>query len=171
MDEVRLPYARKSTKKARRTSFFASVNPNEFLVDDTGNRRYWIVPVYQIDNERLEKLGKEWIKQLWIQAYNEIKDNPQNFRLTREEKIELDKRNNDYSEFVQFEEEITLKMNFNNPTMEKWTTVELNEKIFEGKCSSTMIGRALAKIKNKYPEYVTIGKNKNGRYYMLPIKK
>lgn len=171
MDEVRLPYARKSTKNPRRTSFFASVNPDEFLVDDTGNRRYWTVPVGNIDNERLEKLGIEWIKQLWIQAYNEIKNNPQGFRLTPEERIELDKRNNDYSEFVPCEEEITLKMNFDTQIREKWTTTELNERIFDNKSSATLIGRAVTKIMNKYPEIVSREKTRNGRVYILPIKK
>ena len=171
MDEIRLPYGQRSTKKPRRTSFFASVNPQEFLVDDTGNRRYWTVAVYNIDNERLEKLGKDFIIQLWVQAYNEIKDKPQSFRLTIEEKNELDARNNNYSEYVACEEEITLKMDFNNNIREKWTTVEINEKIFESKSSSTLIGRALNKIRNKYPEYVTIERTSNGRVYTLPIKK
>lgn len=136
-----------------------------------GNRRYWIVPVSNIDNEKLEKLGKEWIKQLWLQAYNEIKENPQKFRLTKEEKQKLDNRNNNFLEYSPCEEEITLKMDFKGGIMEKWTTAELNQEIFDNKSSATTIGRALSKIKNKYPEFVTIEKNKNGRYYLLPIRK
>ncbi len=171
MDEVRLPYGQKSTKKPRRTSFFASVNPEEFLVDETGNRRYWTVRVSNIDNDRLEKLGKNFILQLWLQAYTIIKDNPQGFRLTEEETKALNSRNNNHSEYVAFEEEITLRMDFKNNIKEEWTTTEINEKIFENKSSSTLIGRAMAKIKNKYPEFVTIKKTSNGRIYTLPIKK
>lgn len=171
MDEVRLPYGQKSTKKPRRTSFFASVNPQEFLVDDTGNRRYWTIQVSNIDNERLEKLGKDFIIQLWLQAYNSVKDNPQSFRLTQEEKYELDSRNNNFSEYVACEEEITLRMDFSSNIKEKWTTVEINEKIFDNKSSATLIGRALSKIRIKYPEFITIDKTSNGRIYTLPIKK
>lgn len=171
MDEVRVPYGRKSSKKPRRTSFFASVNPEEFLVDDTGNRRFWCIPINSINNEKIEKLGKDWIQQLWIQAYTEIKDNPQNFRLTKEEREALDKRNNNYSEYVQCEEEITLKMEFDKDIHEEWTTVELNSTIFDNKSTSTMIGRALSKIKNKYPDLVEIRKTNKGRIYILPIKK
>lgn len=171
MDEVRLPYGQKSTKKPRRTSFFASVNPNEFLIDETGNRRYWTIPVENINNERLERLGKDFIMQLWIQSYNEIKDTPQKFRLTQEEKEALNKRNNNYSEFIQCEEEITLRMDFSGKTKEKWTTVEINEEIFDGKISATVIGRAINKIHSKYPEFVSIEKTSNGRRYILPIKR
>ncbi len=171
MDEIRVFYGRKSTKKPRRTSFFASVNSQEFLIDETGNRRFWIVQVSHIDNERLEKLGKNWIIQLWAQAYHEIKDNPQGFRLTSEEREKLNKRNNNYSEFIPYEEEITLRMDFSSNIREKWTTVEINKEIFDNKCSSTMIGRALAKIINKYPDYAKKDNTRNGRIYTLPIKK
>ena len=55
--------------------------------------------------------------------------------------------------------------------MEKWTTVELNQKIFDGKSSSTVIGKAIRKIANKFPELVTIKSTNQGRVYILPIKK
>lgn len=35
MDDIRVPYGRKSIKKPRRTSFCATVNPVDFLTDDT----------------------------------------------------------------------------------------------------------------------------------------
>ncbi len=171
IDEIRMPYAQKSVKKPRRTSFFASVNPDEFLVDETGNRRFWTIPVKKIDNERLEKLGKDFILQLWVQAYNEIKDTPQNFRLTSEENKRLNERNNSYSEFIPCEEEITLKMDFTGTVREKWTTVELSDAIFDGKIACTTIGKAVNKIKTKYPNLVEIRKTEGGRRYILPIKK
>ena len=40
-DTYRQPYARVATTKPRRTSFCATVNPQEFLNDETGSRR-WI---------------------------------------------------------------------------------------------------------------------------------
>ncbi len=172
MDEVRIPYGHKSIKKPRRTSFCATVNPQEFLIDDTGNRRFWVIPVTSIDNDKLEALGKEWCKQLWIQAYNEVKDNPQSFRLTPAERLELNKKNNNFMDFSKGEEEITLKMDFSGKVpLEKWNTTEINERIFDSKSSSTIIGRAINKIANKYPEFVKISKTSNGRIYYLPIKK
>lgn len=44
-DTVRLPYARRDTPFARRTIFCASVNESRFLVDETGNRRFWTLEI------------------------------------------------------------------------------------------------------------------------------
>ena len=57
-DTYRQPYARVQTKKPRRTSFCATVNPQEFLNDETGSRRYWVVKPKQIDVERLKALSQ-----------------------------------------------------------------------------------------------------------------
>ena len=48
-DKVRLPYARRDDEYPRRTVFFASVNERDYLVDDTGNTRWWTIPVRRID--------------------------------------------------------------------------------------------------------------------------
>src|SRR5699024_12049338 len=42
-DVMRRPYARKESVYARRTVLFGSVNNSDFLQDDTGNRRVWVV--------------------------------------------------------------------------------------------------------------------------------
>ncbi|AOK29868.1 MULTISPECIES: VapE domain-containing protein [Burkholderia] len=42
-DVLRMPYARGESHFARRTVFFGSVNPREYLHDTTGNRRYWTI--------------------------------------------------------------------------------------------------------------------------------
>ena len=48
-DELRLPYDRAFSNYQRRTAFYASVNEKEFLIDTSGNRRFWVVPVTEID--------------------------------------------------------------------------------------------------------------------------
>ena len=48
-DKVRRPYARTESEYARRTVFFATVNDANFLVDHTGNTRWWTLPVQSID--------------------------------------------------------------------------------------------------------------------------
>ena len=64
-DELRLPYARKESKFARRTVFFGSVNPREFLHDDTGNRRYWTIEAKSINHQHEIDMY-----QLWAQIYH-----------------------------------------------------------------------------------------------------
>lgn len=47
-DKIRRPYARGESEYPRRTVFFASVNRRDFLVDTTGNTRWWTIPVEKI---------------------------------------------------------------------------------------------------------------------------
>lgn len=47
-DKVRRPYARCDSEYPRRTIFCASVNSEQFLVDDSGNSRWWTIPVTHI---------------------------------------------------------------------------------------------------------------------------
>ncbi|WP_257540717.1 virulence-associated E family protein [Sphingobium sp. CFD-1] len=42
-DKIRRPYARREAEYARRTVFMASVNEANFLVDPTGNTRWWTI--------------------------------------------------------------------------------------------------------------------------------
>ena len=48
-DKVRRPYARVDSEYPRRTVFCATVNDENFLVDSTGNTRFWTLPVTKID--------------------------------------------------------------------------------------------------------------------------
>ena len=48
-DKVRKPYARGESEMPRRTVPVATVNQANFLVDDTGNSRWWVIPVTSVD--------------------------------------------------------------------------------------------------------------------------
>lgn len=48
-DKLRPPYARIEAEYPRRTVFGASVNENDFLIDATGNSRFWTIAVAKID--------------------------------------------------------------------------------------------------------------------------
>ena len=60
VDRIRAPYAREATDHPRRTSFCATVNPGEFLKDETGDRRFWVVPVDTIAQRMLKELPESW---------------------------------------------------------------------------------------------------------------
>ena len=48
-DKIRKPYARANMETARKTVFIATVNERQFLVDSTGNTRFWTLPVKTIN--------------------------------------------------------------------------------------------------------------------------
>ena len=48
-DKIRRPYARTESEYQRRTVFMATVNQSDFLVDNTGNSRWWTIPVTKIN--------------------------------------------------------------------------------------------------------------------------
>lgn len=49
IDKVRPPYAKRDGNYPRRTVFVATVNDDSFLVDGTGNRRWWTIRVSAIN--------------------------------------------------------------------------------------------------------------------------
>lgn len=59
-DVLRRPYAHRESEFARRTVFFASVNPREFLHDITGNRRYWTIECEHIDHSHNLDMQQVW---------------------------------------------------------------------------------------------------------------
>ncbi len=65
-DLIRLPYARTDSEWVRRTVFFGTVNPSSFLVDNTGNDRYWCLPVNDLALDELELID---MQQAWAQIY------------------------------------------------------------------------------------------------------
>lgn len=49
-DKIRRPYGRVTVEYPRRTVFYATVNASDFLVDDTGNVRWWTIPCASINH-------------------------------------------------------------------------------------------------------------------------
>jgi putative DNA primase/helicase len=79
LDVVRLPWARKISEFPRRTVFCASVNQADFLVDTTGNSRWWVLPCRRVEYRHTIDM-----QQLWAQAYQMYLQEPV-WWLSREE--------------------------------------------------------------------------------------
>lgn len=60
VDEIRRPYARAVSRLPRRTVFYGSVNSRRFLVDETGNRRWWTIPVSAVNAEHSIDMQQVW---------------------------------------------------------------------------------------------------------------
>jgi len=68
VDKIRLPYDRAISNYKRRTSFCASVNPTQFLIDKTGNRRYLPIKLKDIEYS-LAGGNKLFLAGLWSQVF------------------------------------------------------------------------------------------------------
>ena len=103
-DQYRLPYGHKDIKKARRCNLAATVNDKEFLVDRTGNRRFWTIPVENINLDGLKEINA---LQVWLQVWEQYaKHNLQGFRLTKDEQNLLSERNSQHERSLKSEDEI-----------------------------------------------------------------
>ena len=78
-DVVRMAYAKRKSEFQRRTVFFASVNSQSFLRDDTGNRRFWTLECEHIDFRHGMNM-----QQIWAEVANGYR-NGERWTLTDEE--------------------------------------------------------------------------------------
>ena len=83
-DELRLPYGRSFSRYQRRTAFYGSVNEREFLVDPTGNRRFWVVHVNKINFQHGLNM-----QQIWAEVLHEVYQGGETWFLTSEERERL----------------------------------------------------------------------------------
>ena len=93
MDEFRRPYGLVPIKYPRKTSFYATVNNEEFLKDESGNRRYWIIPVEQIDFELIDKID---MCQLWGEVMHMRAKGVETIYLCKDEMEMLNSSNNNF---------------------------------------------------------------------------
>lgn len=126
IDEYRVPYGRQSAKYVRRTSYIGTVNDEQFLVDPTGSRRWWVVPTPDIDLESLDKLD---VVQLWQQIRFMVLSDVQGFRLTRDEQAALLERNTIYEKPAAGVEELRdiLEKSISFPQNFSWMFVTLSD--------------------------------------------
>lgn len=171
-DRIRAPYAREAAFRPRRTSLCATVNPGEFLRDETGDRRFWVVPVEYIDLPTLTTLPVRWFQQLWAEVYVLWKENPQGFRLTTQERQELNVANRQFRELLPGEEEIREALNFDLPP-DQWiwaSASELQRQFYASFARFTVvqIGRVLTKL-SREDDRITFKRPQNIKTYWLPI--
>ncbi len=92
-DTFREPYARQSKARKRQSVIVGSVNPDSFLVDETGNRRYWVIPV-NVDRIDVEKLATER-DAIWAAAVHAYR-NKERWHLTYSDEEKISQLNGDY---------------------------------------------------------------------------
>lgn len=122
-DTLRRAYARKESHYARRTVFFASVNPKEYLHDPTGNRRFWTIEATNIDHSHDIDM-----QQVWAEVYKAYSDKETWF-LTNDEMKMLNDHNSEFESMDPIEEAIRMKYDFRLPPTRHLTTLEILHEI------------------------------------------
>lgn len=123
-DIIRRPYARRESKYARRTVFFGSVNPREFLHDQTGNRRYWTIECESITHQH----GLD-MQQVWAE-FHEMWKKGESHRLTRDELAMLNRHNDAYMAIDPVEERILAGLDWDAPDA-TWRWAQATEVLIE----------------------------------------
>lgn len=117
-DIVRRPYAKRESKYPRQTVFCASVNDQEFLKDSSGNVRFWVIPV-----TNLNAYHNIDMQQVWAQIATYYKEGVQ-WWLTKEEEILLEQSNKQFVEENRFAATLHEKFDWNSPKTTQLTNTQ-----------------------------------------------
>ena len=172
-DTYRQPYARVAVSRPRRASFCGTVNPKDFLNDETGSRRYWVVQPEYIDTETLRSLTTDWLVQLWTQIYYTLfLPDPQGFRLSEEERAELLKANEEFAKPLPGELEILDKLDWQMP-VENWSwkrVSSIKDDLDLRSMTAAQVGRALVKVM-RMDDRIQVKSPGNVKHYLLPPRR
>lgn len=119
-DRYRGAYEAHTSEFPRQCVFFGSTNETAFLRDDTGNRRFWIVPCRQKQNTLSPLMRKimdgdgEYIRQVWAEAYAAYQSG-QSVNLTPEEEEQMREDRKEFEYENPFEEELRRFLDFPIP--------------------------------------------------------
>lgn len=148
-DHFREPYARCEIVRPRRASFCGTVNPKAFLCDETGNRRYWTIPVDSIDIQKIFEYDSEWYAQFWRQIHTEYMENPKGYLLTKSEQDIVNRSNEEFETLLSGEDEF-LTLFDTEENQSEWIPMTaaqianvLNEQFHGLNISSVNVGKQL----------------------------
>lgn len=102
-DQYRSPYDKADTEAPRHTVFIGTVNDSQFLKDETGNRRWWVLDVTSINYKHSLNM-----QQIWAEFKAHF-DRGEQFHLTDDELAMLMNENESYRTMSAIEEAIRLR--------------------------------------------------------------
>lgn len=155
VDQLRRPYDRLEESYDRRTVFFASVNPERFLADETGNVRWWTIPVVGVNYSHDID-----VQQLWAEVAQLFRDG-ERWWLEADEEAKLEAVNADHAETDPLEElirsrflwgapktsfremtatDVVLAVGFDRPTKKQSTDASrILERLTDAKAKATTV--------------------------------
>jgi predicted P-loop ATPase len=122
-DKIRIPYAKRESVFSRRTVFAATVNEAEFLIDPTGNTRWWTLPCTDINHNHTIDM-----QQLWAQIYEEMFKNVESpqWWLTDDEQNQLEALNSHHKKRTAIEDLLESELLFDAPK-EDWVRLSASD--------------------------------------------
>lgn len=172
-DEIRLPWAKKISPYQRRCIFCATVNDYQFLIDRTGNSRWWVIPL-----KKLHRIPADFdTQQLWAEVYQEYylssDEDRRQWWLTSEEDQLLEAQNKPFEILNYVELLIEEGLNWDAPK-DFWvemTAMQVLEACgIDRDKQSSFVARAGQVLKKKTgTDPQRKGKNRN-RVYLVPPK-
>lgn len=167
MDDIRLPYGRSSARYPRQTAYLGTVNDDRFLRDETGERRYWVIPLENIEGTEAVDINRVWaevgclVESKSIVHYLDSK--------------EIDQLNNMNEAFHRgtTEENLLLdRLDLENTNILEYKSYRLSEIAIQLGLSLTSIsalGKAIKRIQIMFPELpIQIPTNNKNRIYKIP---
>ena len=96
-DMFRVPYGKTAEVFPRRGIIVGSTNSDEFLVDETGNRRFWVIPVGVTHSQPIDvdMLMKE-VDAIWASAVHAFQ-NDEPYALSIEDEQQVNLENSKYT--------------------------------------------------------------------------
>lgn len=146
VDDVRVPWGRKETRLIRRTVFIATVNQEKFLIDLSGNRRFWTVAVKSINYQHNFDMLQVWaeVKHEWLNGHLTYLDqNAQN---------KLNERNREHEKVDPLEELLLTHYDWTCDVSQWLTATEILRELGQAYCTHKEIirmGTILSRINGK----------------------
>lgn len=164
-DDLRRPYDRLESKYQRRTVFFASVNPKHFLADDTGNVRWWTIPVTAVNYEHGIDTQQLWAEVLsWFEA-------GERWWLDRDEEAMLEVVNEQHGQTDPIEEMILARFDWNSDRLAAYIEMTATDVLLSigqdrpTKSQATQCGNILRKLTGRDAR-----RTSKRRFYLMPPK-
>ena len=164
-DDLRRPYDRLESKYQRRTVFFASVNPKHFLADDTGNVRWWTIPVTAVNYEHGIDTQQLWAEVLsWFEA-------GERWWLDRDEEAMLEVVNEQHGQTDPIEEMILARFDWNSDRLAAYIEMTATDVLLSigqdrpTTSQATQCGNILRKLTGRDAR-----RTSKGRFYLMPPK-
>ena len=145
-DDVRFPYAKKETHLVRRSAYIATVNEQNFLADETGNRRWWVIPVEAIEIDQ-----KFDMQQVWAEAQVEWALGGLTY-LSSEIQASVNESNQDYEKVDPLKEKLLTYYDWEHPARKSLTASAILEEIGyrqPTRADASRVGNILKEINGK----------------------